>query len=62
MFHTETGYPIPPGLQIAKITYLTLAVIILCDDYTGCDGMYDYFALEADKMIGILYEVDLNKD
>ena len=28
-----------------------LVVIILCDDFTGCDEMDNYFATEADTMI-----------
>ena len=39
-----------------------LAVIILCDESTGCDEMNDYFATEADTMIDIVFEVDLNTD
>ena len=39
-----------------------LAVIIICDDSTGCDEMDDYFATEADTMIDIVREVDLNTD
>ena len=35
------------------------AVLILCNDCTGCDEMYDYFATEADTMIDIVCEVDL---
>ena len=31
-----------------------LAVIILCDDFTGCDEVDNYFATDT--------EVDLNKD
>ena len=38
-----------------------LAVIILYDDSTCCDEMGDYFATEADTMIDIVCEVDLNK-
>ena len=38
------------------------AVLMLCDDSTGCDKIGDYFATEADTMIGIVSEVDLNKD
>ena len=30
------------------------AVLILCHDSTGCDGMGDYFAIEADTMIDIV--------
>ena len=30
------------------------AVLILCNDSTGCDEMCDYFATEADKMIDIV--------
>ena len=29
------------------------AVIIVCDDSTGCDEMDDYFATEADAMLDI---------
>ena len=39
-----------------------LAVKILCDDSTGCDEVDDSFATEADTMIDIVCEVDLNKD
>ena len=39
-----------------------LAVIMLCDDSTDCDEVDDYFATEADTMIDIVCEVDLNKD
>ena len=38
------------------------AVIIVCYDSTGCDEMDDYFATEADAMIDIVCEIDLNKD
>ena len=39
-----------------------LAVIILvCNDSTGCDEMDNYLATEADTMIDIVCEVDLNK-
>ena len=34
-----------------------LAVILLCDDSTGCDEKDDYFATEAD----IVSDVDLSK-
>ena len=30
------------------------AVLITCNDSTGCDEMGDYFAIEADTMIGIM--------
>ena len=44
-------------------TVLTqFAVILLCDDSTGCDEMRDYFAKEADIMIDIVCEFNLNKD
>ena len=36
-----------------------LAVIILCDDSTGCDEVGEYFATEADTIIDIVCEVDL---
>ena len=38
-----------------------LAVIILCDDLTGCDEVEVYFAIEADITIDV-WKVDLNKD
>ena len=41
------------------LTYF--AVIILCDDSTGCDEIAVYFATEADTMIDIVSEVDLNE-
>ena len=37
-------------------------VLKLCDYSTGCDEIGYYFATEADTMIDIVYEVDLNKD
>ena len=39
-----------------------LAVIILYDDSTSCDEVDDYFATEADTLIYIVCENDLNKD
>ena len=30
------------------------AVLILCHDFTGCDEMGDYFAIEAGSMIDIV--------
>ena len=39
-----------------------LAVIIRCDDSTGSDEVYCYVATEANTMIAVLCEVDLNKD
>ena len=39
-----------------------LAVIILWNYSIGCDAIDDYFAIEADTMIDIVCEVDLNKD
>ena len=39
------------------------AVLILCDDSTGCSEMGDFFfATEADTMLVIVCEADLNKD
>ena len=38
------------------------AVLIQCDDPTGCDEMGDYFAKDADTIIDMVCEVDLNKD
>ena len=40
--------------------FTQFAVIILCDDSTGCDEVNDYFATEVDTMIDIVYEDDLN--
>ena len=37
--------------------FTQFAVLILCDYYTGCDEMGDYFAMEADTMIDIVFEV-----
>ena len=37
------------------------AVLILCDDSTGCDEMGDYIATDADTMIDIVCDVGLNK-
>ena len=37
-----------------------LAVIVLCDDSTGCDKMGNYFATEADIMIDIVSEVNFD--
>ena len=31
------------------------AVLILCDDSTGCDEIHDYFAPAVDSMISTLY-------
>ena len=42
--------------------YTQFEVLILCDNSTGCNEICDYFATEADKMIDIVCEVDLNKD
>ena len=38
------------------------AVLILCDDSTGCGEMGYYYATESDTMIDILCVVDLMKD
>ena len=38
------------------------AVLTQCDDPTGCDKMGDYFAIDADTMIDVICEVDLNED
>ena len=42
--------------------FTKFAVLILCDDSTGCDAMGDYFATEADTIIDIVCEVGLNED
>ena len=38
------------------------AVLILCDDSTRCDEIGNYFATEADSVLDIVCEVNLNKD
>ena len=35
---------------------------ILSDYFTGCDKVDNYFATEADTMINMLYEYDLDED
>ena len=35
-------------------------MIILCDDYTGCDKVDDYFPTEVETIIDSVYEADLN--
>ena len=42
--------------------YTQFAALILCDDSTGCDEICDQFAIDADIMIDIVCEVDLNED
>ena len=37
-------------------------VKMLCDDSTGCDEVDTYFATDADTMIHIVYEYDLDED
>ena len=41
-------------------TFTQFAVKILCDDSTAFDEVDDYFATEADTMIDIIYEDDLD--
>ena len=38
------------------------AVLIICDNSTGCDETGDHFTIEADTMIDIVFEVCLNKN
>ena len=38
------------------------AIIIVRNDFTGCDEMGGYFVTEADTIIGIVCDVDLNID
>ena len=42
---------IPKGVERNRIV---LSFLILCHDYTSCDEMGDYFAVEADTMIDIV--------
>ena len=42
--------------------YSLLAVKILCDNSTGCDEVEDCIATEADTLIDIVCEVDLDED
>ena len=52
-------YSIPKGVWVEQdLTQLT--VIILWDDSIGCDEVDNYFATEADTIIGIVYEDDLD--
>ena len=41
---------------------IQFAVLILCYYSTGYDEMGDHFTTEADTMIDVVCEVDLNKD
>ena len=50
----KVGYvcTIPKGVERNRI--VQFAVLILCHDFTGCDEMGYYFAIEADIMIDIV--------
>ena len=49
--------------EVWKIQDLTqFAVLILHNDSTGCCEMGDYFAKDADTMIDIVCEIDLNNN
>ena len=37
-------------------------VLMLCNNSTGCDEMGDNFVTEANTMIDVVCEVDLNTD
>ena len=50
----------PRGGMEQHLTQFT--VLLLFDDSTGCDEMGNYFATEADTIIDIVCEVDLNKN
>ena len=54
-------YKIPKGFWMEQ-ALTQFAVKLLCDDSTGCDKVDNYFATEADTMIDILYEYDLDED
>ena len=41
---------------------IKFAVLILCDDSAGCVEMGDCFATQADTMLDIVCELNLNKD
>ena len=51
---------IPNGWMEQDLTQF--AVMILCYDSTYCDEMRYHFATEADSMIDIVCEVDLDTD
>ena len=38
------------------------AVGILCDDFTGLDEVDNYFVTDADTVLYIVYEYDLDED
>ena len=42
------------GEERNRVVLDQFAVLILCHGSTGCDGMGDYFAIEADTMIDIV--------
>ena len=44
---------IPKGVERNRIV-LSLWVLIVCHDSTGCDEMGDFFAIESDTMIDIV--------
>ena len=51
----KVGYvcTIPKGLKRNRIV-LSFTDLIFLFDFTGCDEMGDYFAIEADTMIDIV--------
>ena len=51
-----------PKRGVGRTLLTQFAVKILCDDSTSCDGMDDYFATEANTMMAIVYEDDLDDD
>ena len=38
------------------------AILMLCDDSTSCDEMSYFYATEAETMMDIVCEVQVNKD
>ena len=49
----------PRGLE--RTGYTQLVVIISCDGPPSCNEMDDYFATEANTMIYIIRDVDLDE-
>ena len=51
----------PKGFGIEQ-DLTKFAVKILCGDSSGCNEVDNYFATEADTMMNILFDYDLDED
>ena len=51
-----------PKRGVSRTLLTQLAVEILRDGSTGCDGVDDHFATNANTLIAIVYEDDLDDD